>query len=198
MSQPRAFRLGVVPGATPGTWVDIWRERMPRVPIELVPISFAAQREALDEVDAALVRLPLHDEALHLIRLYDEVPVVVASTDSHLMAADELEPADLAGEVLIVPNDAVFTGFEVPGTVAPAFAPLESTAEAIATAASGAGVVIVPMSLARLHHRRDAGYRPLREGPVSTVALAWLRERTTPEVETFVGIVRGRTANSSR
>ena len=35
-------------------------------------------------------------------------------------------------------------------------------------------------------------------GPTSTVALAWRREHTTPDVETFVGIVRGRTANSSR
>jgi hypothetical protein len=30
------------------------------------------------------------------------------------------------------------------------------------------------------------------------VALAWLRDRTTPDVEAFVGVVRGRTARSSR
>ena len=41
-------------------------------------------------------------------------------------------------------------------------------------------------------------HRVLADGPVSTVALAWPRDRTTPDVETFVGIVRGRTANSSR
>ena len=60
------------------------------------------------------------------------------------------------------------------------------------------GVVIVPMSLARLHRRKDASYRPLRDGPTSTVALAWPAERTTPAVEAFIGIVRGRTPNSSR
>jgi hypothetical protein len=54
------------------------------------------------------------------------------------------------------------------------------------------------MSLARLHHRKDVEYRPLRGGAASTVALAWVAARTTPEVEAFVGIVRGRTANSSR
>jgi hypothetical protein len=54
------------------------------------------------------------------------------------------------------------------------------------------------MSLARLHHRKDADYRPLRDAPASSVALAWLAGRTTPEVEAFVGIVRGRTPNSSR
>ena len=62
----------------------------------------------------------------------------------------------------------------------------------------GVGIVIVPMSLARLHHRKDVEYRPLRDGPSSTVALAWDADRTTPAVDAFVGIVRGRTANSSR
>ncbi len=64
--------------------------------------------------------------------------------------------------------------------------------------AAGVGVVIVPMSLARAHQRRDVDYRVLADGPRSTVALAWLRENTTDDVETFVGIVRGRTARSSR
>lgn len=198
--EPRTFRLGVVPGATPGKWIDTWKERMPHVPLELVPLAFATQRESLtsDAVDAAIVRLPLDDEGLHVITLYDEIAVVVASADSHLLAADELTADDLAGETLIVPQDHVLGELDIPGTLAPRFAPLEATADAVATAASGVGIVVVPMSLARLHHRKDAEYRPLRGGPVSTVALAWPRERTTPDVDTFVGIVRGRTSNSSR
>lgn len=172
---------------------------MPRTSLELVPLAVAGEREALIEgvVDAAIVRLPLDPDALHVIPLYDEVPVVVASGDSHLTAADELELADLVGEVVIVPGDDVL-GLRVPGAVAPVFAPPADTAEAIATVAAGVGVVVVPMSLARLHQRKDVAYRPLRDGPVSSVALAWVAERTTPEVEAFVGIVRGRTANSSR
>ena len=79
----------------------------------------------------------------------------------------------------------------------PAFAPPETTGDAIATVAAGVGAVIVPMSLARLHQRRDAASVPLRDGPLSQVALAWRTDRTTPLVEAFVGIVRGRTANSS-
>ncbi|MCK2024976.1 LysR family substrate-binding domain-containing protein [Microbacterium sp. SSW1-47] len=195
--EPRTFRLGAVPGATPGTWIDRWKQRLPDVPLELVPIEVAAQRSALDDLDAALVRLPLDDASLHVIPLYDEVPVVVAAADSHLMAADELTPDDLDGEVLIALSDDVWGGLALPGTTAARFAPL-ATSDAIATAASGVGVVIVPMSLARLHHRKDADHRVLAGGPVSTVALAWRRDRTTPDVEAFVGIVRGRTANSSR
>jgi hypothetical protein len=56
----------------------------------------------------------------------------------------------------------------------------------------------VPQSLARLHHRRDLTYRPVVEAPQSQVALSWLQERTTDLVEEFIGIVRGRTVNSSR
>ncbi|MEJ1088628.1 LysR substrate-binding domain-containing protein [Microbacterium sp. Mu-80] len=196
--EPRTFRLGVIPGATPGKWVDAWKQRMPHVEIELVPLTVAGQRDRLTELDAAIVRLPIErPDDLHVIPLYEEVPVVVAAADSHLMAADELASDDLAGEVLITPADDVLGPLDLP-TVEPGFARLGTTEDAIATAATGAGIVIVPMSLARLHHRKDADYRVLADGPVSPVALAWRRDATTPDVETFVGIVRGRTANSSR
>ncbi|WP_181164230.1 LysR family transcriptional regulator substrate-binding protein [Microbacterium foliorum] len=195
--EPRTFRLGVVPGATPGKWIDAWKQRMPHVPVEIVPVEVADQREALDDLDAALVRLPLSDENLHIITLYDEVPVVVASIDSHLLAADELTIADLAGEIVMIPTDDPLGPIDIPGALSPSFAPL-TVADAIVTAATGTGIVILPMSLARMHHRKDAGHRPLVDGPTSTVALVWRRDHTTPDVETFIGIVRGRTSNSSR
>lgn len=204
---PDRFVLGIVPGATPGKWIATWRERMPEVPLELDHLSVAGQRAALLErtgddpdaprLDAALVRLPLDRDGLHVIPLYDEVPVVVVARDSHLTAADELELADLAGEVVITPRDDVLA-VEVPGRAEASFDPPDTTEQAIATVAAGVGVVVVPMSLARLHHRRDVEHRPLRDGPTSTVALAWPADRTTPAVDAFVGIVRGRTANSSR
>lgn len=198
VEEPRTFRLGAVPGATPGKWIDTWKRRMPHVTLELVPIDAETQRQSIDELDAALIRLPLVDDTLHLIPLYDEISVVVTSAESHLLVVDELDPADLAGEVLITPLDDVLGPLGLPDVLTPDFAPLNTTADAIATAATGVGIVIVPMSLARLHQRKDADHRPLRGGPSSTVALAWPRERTTPDVETFVGIVRGRTSNSSR
>ena len=191
--------LGVIPGATPGKWIDAWQERMPGVELSLRSISVAEQGAALRDggLDAALVRLPIDTDGLHVIPLYDERPVAVAAADSHLMAADELDLADLAGEIIVVPRDDVLR-LAVPGAIAPSFAPPEDTEMAIATVAAGIGAVIVPMSLARLHQRKDVDYRPLRDGPMSTVALAWPADRTTPAVQAFVGIVRGRTPNSSR
>ncbi|WP_294979715.1 LysR substrate-binding domain-containing protein [uncultured Microbacterium sp.] len=200
------FRLGAIEGATPGKWIGTWRERMPHVALELAPLSIADQRQALTTatVDAALVRLPIDRTDLHVIRLYDEVPVVVCAADSHLTAVDELTLADLSGEVIIVPQHPPLE-LEVPGGETPRFAAPDTVADAIAIAASGAGIVIVPMSLARLHHRKDAAHRPLTDGPTSSIALAWpAASATGPDataaafVETFIGIVRGRTANSSR
>jgi DNA-binding transcriptional LysR family regulator len=196
---PRTFILGAVPGANPGTWIAKWRERYPHVELVLrsIPADDALRALGDAEVDAALVRLPMDDDALSTIALYEEVTVAVVPSDSHLTAADELEPSDLAGEVLLVPADDVL-GASVDGTVAPSFAPPADTAEAIATVAAGIGVVLVPFSLARTHARRDVAHRPVRDVPTSRVALAWPREKTTPDVEAFIGIVRGRTANSSR
>lgn len=199
VAPPGPFALGAIPGATPGKWIDAWQERMPQHPLTLVPLAVADQRRALldGEVDVAIVRLPIDRDGLSVIAIYDELPVVVTSTESHLTAADELYLDDLGGEVVIVAQDDVLS-VSVPGAVAPRFAAPERAEDAIATAASGVGAVIVPMSLARLHQRKDAASRPLRDGPVSTVAVAWVTDRTTPLVDAFVGIVRGRTANSSR
>lgn len=172
---------------------------MPATPLELVEVEPAHQRDALaaGEVDAAIVRLPLDREGLHVIPLYEEVFVVVCPRDAHLTAVDELTVADLADETLIVPAGDLL-GVPVPGTHAPAFAPPATTADAIATVAAGVGIVIVPMSLARLHQRRDVAYRPLTDVPVSPIALAWPADRPTELVDVFVGIVRGRTTRSSR
>lgn len=83
--------------------------------LELVPIAVATQREELSTLDAAIVRLPIaDDDDLHVIPLYEEVPVVVASTDSHLLAADELEIEDLAGEVLLSTADDVLGDLDLP------------------------------------------------------------------------------------
>lgn len=194
------FRLGAVEGATPGKWIDTWHDRMPQTLLELVPLELPDQRTAVIDgsVDAAIVRLPIESAGLHTIALYDEVPVVVCAADSHLTAADELTLADLVGEVVIAPRHPPLV-VDVPGAVPTRFSAPDSVAAAIELAATGAGVVIVPLSLARLHHRKDAAHRPLVDGPLSPVALVWPAAGETPAlVDAFIGIVRGRTANSSR
>lgn len=197
------FRVGFVPGVTPGKWLRTWRERLPDVPLEAEQVAVAEQRDLLTggALDMCLVRLPIDRDGLHLIPLYTELPVVVAAKDHPVAAFDEVDVADLSGEHLLqdaseVPEWAAVADEVRDGTrVAP---PDMTVAQAIEVAASGAGIVIVPMSLARLHQRKDVRYRPVTGVAQSEVGLAWLADNTDPRVETFVGIVRGRTERSSR
>ncbi|WP_265523514.1 LysR substrate-binding domain-containing protein [Oerskovia flava] len=202
-----AFRLAYVPGVTPAKWVNTWRERLRTVPIELVPVEAAAAAGALrdGQADAALLRPPVDrgagwSDELSLVALYEETPVVVVPTDHLLASLEPEEPValdDLADEVLLCPLDDVVPWAVVP----PGRAALErpvTTGAAVELVAAGIGVLVVPQSLARLHHRKDLTYRVLDGAPSAPVGLAWVSERTTDLVEEMVGIVRGRTANSSR
>jgi DNA-binding transcriptional LysR family regulator len=73
-----------------------------------------------------------------------------------------------------------------------------SEREAVEVVASGSGIALVPMSVARLYHRKDVATRPVTDLEPSTIALAWLVERDGDDTQAFVGVVKGRTANSSR
>lgn len=190
----RPFRLGFVTGATPDKWAGTWRARS-RDPIELIPVEEGAQEEGLRDgsLDMCLVRLPVDREGLHLIPLYDEVPVVVAGTDHLVAAADEVTLADLADEQLVLPHRSGWT----PDAVQLNW-PVMTVRDAVEVVASGTGVVLVPMSVARLHHRKDVLHRPVTDLPTTKVGLAWLIDNEDPRVQTFIGIVRGRTERSSR
>lgn len=196
-ADPR-LRVLVVPGTTPGRWLRTWAERVPDVPAELVHVATADQLDALRDgrADIGLVRLRERPDGMSAIRLYEEATVVVVPRGHVVTAADDVTAADLADETLLVPADDVLGWADAPGE--PSLLSPLTTEEAVGLVASGVGVLLVPQSLARLHHRTDVTYRPVVDAPTSAVALAWPTERTTPAVETFVGIVRGRTANSSR
>jgi DNA-binding transcriptional LysR family regulator len=184
--RPAPFRVGFVPGVMPGKWERAWRERMRR-PLELVPVEVADQEAALREgrVDMCLVRGGVDRDVFHLIPLYREVPVVVVPVEHPVTAYDEIDVAELADEYDVL-----------------AAHPELSVKQAVETVAAGTGIVVVPMSLARLHDRKDVEFRPVTGVEESPVGLAWLRppsgERDDPDTEAFIGVVRGRTARSSR
>lgn len=180
------FRVGYVPGVTPGKWEQIWRERMRRR-LELVGVEVDGQQAALREgrVDMCLVRGEVDRDVFHLIPLYREVPVVVVPADHPVTAYEEIDVAELADEYDVLAEH-----------------PDLSVKQAVETVAAGTGIVVVPMSLARLHHRKDVEFRPVTGVEESPVGLAWLRPASDdpddPDIQAFIGIVRGRTSRSSR
>jgi DNA-binding transcriptional LysR family regulator len=195
---PISFRLGYVPGVTPTKWVRVWTERLPRIPLELIQVTPADAPALIREgkADAALLRLPIDRDGLHAIPLYVEQTVVVVPKDHLVTAADEITTADLADELVLHPMDDLLGWDRPPGRVVDERPP--TTADAVALVAMGTGLLVVPQSLARLHHRKDLTYRPLTDAPESQVALAWPEGEPSELMEQLIGIVRGRTVNSSR
>jgi DNA-binding transcriptional LysR family regulator len=132
-----------------------------------------------------LVRGDVDREVFHLIPLYREVAVVVVPLEHPVTAYDEIDIAELADEYDVLREH-----------------PDLELGQAVETVAAGTGIVVVPMSLARLHHRKDVEFRPVTGVEESPVGLAWLREPLggddDPDIQVFIGIIRGRTTRSSR
>ncbi|GAB7035343.1 LysR family transcriptional regulator substrate-binding protein [Streptomyces sp. NPDC021749] len=193
-----SFRLAYVPGVTPTKWVRIWNERLPDIPLTLVQVPAADAFDVLRSggADAGFVRLPVDRSDLAAIPLYTETTVVVIPKDHLVAAVDEVSAEELADEILLHPLDDTLDWERPPGL--PAYERPATTADAIELVAAGVGLLVVPQSLARLHHRKDLTYRPVSDTPTSRVALSWPQDATTDMVEDFIGIVRGRTVNSTR
>lgn len=175
--------VAFVPGVTPGKWERVWRERRPGGRLELLPLPQSAALAALDDGTAhmALLRDIAADEQRHAIPLYREQPVVVAPRGSLVASLDAVDLVDLEGEN-VIPADLADGG----------------AADAIELVAANVGVTVLPQSVARAHSRRDVVARPLRDAPDTGIALVWPAKDAHPLADAFIGIVRGRTANSSR
>jgi len=182
-ADPIPFRIAFVPGVTVRKWTRRWEERHPELPLEVVPASDADGVAVVHAhaADVSFVRLPVERDGLSVIRLYGEAPVVVLPRD-HDLATLESVTLDRLGSL-----DGVVE-----------FPPAGSVKDAVELVAAGVGSLRLPHSLARLHARKDVVAVPVSDAPETDIALVWLAAETTEQVEEFVGIVRGRTAASSR
>ncbi|MUM17822.1 LysR family transcriptional regulator [Mycobacterium sp. CBMA271] len=195
---PLSLTLGYVPGGTPAKWARVWAERHREIQLQLHAVAAADAVAAVraGTVDMALLRPPADTSGLAVIPLYNETTVAVVPTDHILSAVDAIAAADLDGESVLLPLDDVLGWAGAPGV--PVDHRPETTEDAIELVAAGIGVLIVPQSLARLYHRKDLTYRPITDAPTCPVALAFAEGPQPELVEEFIGIVRGRKADSSR
>ncbi|MDO9395531.1 MAG: LysR family transcriptional regulator substrate-binding protein [Herbiconiux sp.] len=207
-----AFRVAFAPGVTPSKWFGIWAERLPRDPLEALPLDSVptATAEALalltqDAADVALVRLPLPapDEGFRAIPLYTEAPVLVVPKDHEVSLVEQISLDELA-ELGRLDEEAGRPALRML-ELAPGATGGDDLMELVA---AGVGVAVLPKSVARLYARRDVVSRELvGEGAgerEERVALVWPADVQSehPErwrlVDEFIGVVRGRTANSTR
>ena len=173
---PGVLRVGRVPGVVTTKWHTRWEERID-ARLEVVDVAETDARGALDndEVDLCFARLPLDREGLHAIPLCEETAVAWVSKDHPIAAFDDVTLADLADETVLRKLDGV----------------------AIDRVNAGAAL-IVPQSIARNAGRRDLTYRPVTDEPPTRIVLAWRTDNDHPLIEELIGIVRGRSATSSR
>jgi DNA-binding transcriptional LysR family regulator len=178
----RELRFAFVAGVTPGKWIRRWEERMPDVPLHSFMSDDGDQEAVLRDgsADLSFVRLPVEREGLSVIPLYEEQPVVVAPKGHEISVFEEVALEDLSAENFLDVQE------------------LGGPEMALQVVASGAGLAIVPMSVARHFNVKDTVARKLTGAPATEIALAWPSATTDEVIEEFVGIVRGRTAASSR
>jgi hypothetical protein len=181
-SGPEGLTFAYVAGVTPGKWIRRWEERMPGIPLHSFMSDDGAQVEVLRDgsADLSFVRLPVDRDGLHVIPLYEEQPVVVAPKGHEISVFDEVALEDLAEENFL----------DVAGMGGPEMA--------LQVVAAGAGLVILPMSVARHFNVKDTVARRLTGAEGTQIALAWPSSSSSEVIEEFIGIVRGRTAQSSR
>lgn len=172
------LRIGFVPGVTLTKWRRIWAERFRGVPLEVTEVPESGQRDVLvsGEVDMCFVRLPIETAGLHAIPLYEEQPVVWMAKEFLLAALDEVTVEDLAE-------------FRILSDYGP---------DSIDLAVYSAAALRVPLSVARTQSRKDMVHRPVVDADPTTIALAWRVDNGNEWIDEFIGVVRGRTANSSR
>lgn len=183
---PASLTVAFVPGVSPAKWARIWRERLPDDELLLRPIGAAEVAPALDPqggapADMCFARLPA-PEGLSVIPLWTETAVVALPKDSPLADLDMLTSADLEAVTVL--------------DAGPVPADIAATLDLVET---NTGVAVLPQSLFRAASRKDLVGRPLADAPGTQIALVWRAASSDlPLVQEFIGIVRGRSANSSR
>ncbi|MFF2052404.1 LysR substrate-binding domain-containing protein [Leifsonia sp. NPDC058194] len=171
------FALTFPRGVTVGKWTREFERRHPHVELAVAPSTDPLAVLVAGEADMAFVRDATADDDRHLIPLYAEDVVLVMHHEHLLTLEKKLHRADLEG----VPR--------IDGE------PSEALMRRIA---EGEGVALWPASVAKSLRRKDVVAVRLEDGDESRIALTWPREGQHPLVDEFIGIVRGRTAHSSR
>jgi hypothetical protein len=177
------FTIGFVPGVTLTKWSRLWEQRRSDTGLGFAPTTEQTQTAALLDGTAqvAFVRLPVdpaHVDELSVIPLYSEVVVAVLNEDHPLADQDSVVLSDLSDLVLHDNQGDLRAAVEL--------------------VAAGVGALVVPHALARQYSRKGVVSRDVTDAEETWIAVAWLAEDETADIEDFVGIVRGRSANSSR
>jgi DNA-binding transcriptional LysR family regulator len=163
--------------------------RTPAIGVELHPAGRGAAAQALanGEVSAAILATPAPAQFVTAVRFHVTVDHLAVPAGHRLAARPRAVAADLGGEVLLAPGGRPWPG--LPGRSR--LAGDDDFAAALDLVAAGAGLLPIPHLLVRTIRRDDVRFVPLDAGGLRiTYALAWSKERVTPELMALVQAVQ--------
>lgn len=202
--------LGFTRGVAPSKWVKRWQVVSPERPLTIVPFPRPYGRPGnAAEFDMILERTaPGHvpegadgpsERTHHALRLYDEALAVVLPKGHDLTGRDTVSLAELADvRLLDHPNHAAEWPNPEPWAD-PAWMPADINA-ALDLVATGLGGILMPAPLARhiTDKHQHVTIRISDQLVAGTVWASWPVERDAPDMQHLAGVMRGRTARSSR
>ncbi|GLS45993.1 LysR family transcriptional regulator [Methylobacterium brachythecii] len=171
---------------TANAGVDI---RSREVAMDLLPDMLDTRR-----LDVAFLRPPMeYPPGIASVTLVRDPFIVACRENSRLGAKAEIAPADLANETFILPEQ-IAGVLEVGrlGGFVPKLAEQPGNLTSVVVHVSlGAGVSIVPSSVAKALHIEGVVYRPLLSSPVlSEIAVAFRRGEAGPATRAFIAQLR--------
>ena len=226
MSASHSIRLGFARGIAPSKWADRFAAAFPERRLELVPVDTAygrggASRDDVDRahvndtetvefetVDVMLERtLPgrspegVDQGSRRAIGLYVETIALVVPAEHELAEVGSIEVSEVSLVTLI---DHPWHAPEWPAAepwVDPVHMPQRLTG-ALALVSTGLGGVLAPRTLARhLGNKREQTIVTLTGEPIlpgTTVWATWDADHDSAHLQDLIGVLRGRTARSSR
>lgn len=199
------LRLGFARGMAPAKWATRWQTVQPEIPLELVPLDLAfggaKHPETCDVVIERAAPGGRPDPARHALRLYTEAIALVVPIDHELAKDESVSLADLALIPLLDHPDHAPEWPAAEPWQDPSWMPRNALA-ALELVAAGSGAMLLPQPLARhiSDKRKHAILRVVGEPALagSTVWATWAQDRDAADVQQLIGVMRGRTARSSR
>lgn len=222
---PPPLRLGFARGVAPSKWQRRWNAAVPGRELELVPMNMAfgrkpalaaecdvvIERTAPGEIpegaveQGSVVSAPGEDGSVtitrHAMYLYTESMGLVVPKDHELAKEDAVRMSDVVNTTLLDHPDHAPEWPAAEPWADPSFRP-KNVPGALQLVATNLGSILLPIPLARhLINKKDHVILPIIADPpiVGTdVWATWTVQRNASDVQQLAGILRGRTAQSSR
>ncbi|MEV0384196.1 LysR family transcriptional regulator [Nonomuraea sp. NPDC050643] len=163
--------------------------RTPAIGVELRVAGRGAAARALadGEVSAAILSTPAPARFVTAARFHVTVDHLAVPAGHRLESMPKVTAAELGGHLLLTPGNRPWPG--LPGRSR--LVADDDFAAAIDLVAAGAGLLPIPQLLVRTIRRDDVRFVPLEAGDLRiTYALAWSKERVTPELMALVQAVQ--------